>query len=120
MKITNDTSSTTREEIELEVTHWHDDLKITCYNMSWVEGKNEGGMDVASCSITKKHAETIIDFLLDFAGDKLYFVYKGFIIRKNPFNDKISGYSYRTGYFINPLYDTFEEIKQEIDRNNLK
>lgn len=119
MEIVNDISRTETEKIQLEITHFVDDLKITCLNIFMDEEIYEGGMNVASCSITKKQAEKIIDFLIDFVGDKCYFIYKGFIIRRNAFNNKISGYSYRTGYFINPLYDTFDEIRREIDQKFL-
>lgn len=119
INIVNDISRNETEEVQFEITSYCNDLKITCWNIFVNDEMNDGGMDTANCSITKMQAEKIIDFLLAFAGDKCYFIYKGFIIRKSIINDKISGYSYRTGYFINPLYDTFEEIKQVIDKNNL-
>lgn len=44
-------------------------------------------------------------------------MYKGYILKLCS-NGKISGYSYATDYFINPLYSTFDQIKLVID--NLK
>lgn len=41
-------------------------------------------------------------------------MYNGYIIRKCS-NGKLSAYSYKTDYFINPLYDTFDALKIIID-----
>lgn len=41
--------------------------------------------------------------------------YKGFIIRRHEHNNKFCAYDWRTDYFINPLYNTVEEIKNKID-----
>ena len=46
--------------------------------------------------------------------DKLPLMYKGYILKICE-NGLISAYSYRTDYFINPLYKTFEQIKTVID-----
>lgn len=44
-------------------------------------------------------------------------MYNGFIIKRCS-NGCLSAYSYRTDYFINPLYKTWEALKLVID--NLK
>ena len=45
-------------------------------------------------------------------------MYKGYLIHICPTNDKLCAYSWATDYFINPLYDTWEQLKLIID--NLK
>ena len=53
--------------------------------------------------------------------NKFPLMYKGFILRlgKSNINYKnknaICGYSYKLDVFINPLYETFEQIKLVID-----
>lgn len=42
-------------------------------------------------------------------------MYKGYIIRRHRYNDKLCAYSYATDVFINPLYDTWEQLKLIID-----
>lgn len=49
--------------------------------------------------------------------NKFPLMYKGYILKRCS-NGKLSGYSYKTDYFINPLYETFDKIKLIID--NLK
>lgn len=49
--------------------------------------------------------------------NKIPLMYKGYILKKCS-NGLISGYSYKTDYFINPLYKTFEQIKLIIDNLN--
>lgn len=44
-------------------------------------------------------------------------MYNGYIIKRCG-NGKLSAYSYRTDYFINPLYSKWEQLKLIID--NLK
>ena len=44
-------------------------------------------------------------------------MYKGYIIKRCE-NNKLSAYSWATGYFINPLYNKWEQPKLIID--NLK
>tara|TARA_R100000734_G_C3211744_1_gene26610 strand:- start:211 stop:378 length:168 start_codon:yes stop_codon:yes gene_type:complete len=45
-------------------------------------------------------------------------MYKGYIIRKHNYNGKYCAYSYKTDYFINPIFDKWENLKKVID--NLK
>ena len=45
-------------------------------------------------------------------------MYKGYIIKKVIGPDgktRLSGYSFKTDYFINPLYETWEQLKLVID-----
>lgn len=41
-------------------------------------------------------------------------MYKGYIIKRCG-NNKLSAYSYKTDYFINPLYNKWEQLKMIID-----
>ena len=42
-------------------------------------------------------------------------MYKGYIIRRHVHNSKLCAKSWATGYFINPLYETWEQLKLIID-----
>ena len=45
-------------------------------------------------------------------------MYKGYIIKKVVCPDgktRLSGYNFKTDYFINPLYETWEQLKLVID-----
>jgi len=41
-------------------------------------------------------------------------MYKGYVIKRCS-NGNLSAFSYRTNYFINPLYGTWEKLKIVID-----
>lgn len=41
-------------------------------------------------------------------------MYKGWIIKRCS-NNKLSAYNFRTDFFINPLYNTWEQLKSIID-----
>ena len=42
-------------------------------------------------------------------------MYKGFLIRRHGHNNKLCGKSWATGYFINPLYNEWYQLKSVID-----
>jgi len=41
-------------------------------------------------------------------------MYSGYMIKRCS-NNKLSAYSFKTDYFINPLYDNWEQLKTVID-----
>ncbi len=45
-------------------------------------------------------------------------MYKGYLIRRRGHNNKLCAYSWATDYFINPLYNTWEQLKLVIDNLN--
>ena len=46
---------------------------------------------------------------------KFPLMYKGYIIRKHNHNNKLCAYSYKTDYFINPIFKNWEHLKKVID-----
>lgn len=46
---------------------------------------------------------------------KFPLMYKGYIIRKHNYNNKFCAYSYKTDYFINPIFNKWNDLKKVID-----
>ena len=45
-------------------------------------------------------------------------MYKGYIIRRHSYNNKLCAYYYKNDYFINPIFNKWDNLKKVID--NLK